>query len=104
MIDIALIRKNMNLRCRKIVYRCWRRGTREMDLILGSFVDKYILDLSEAELDMLELIIEKDDGSLFKWISGSEEIPEDLRIPIFNKICAYYSFNRDCNVFLENIK
>ncbi|MBY7649883.1 MAG: succinate dehydrogenase assembly factor 2 [Candidatus Liberibacter europaeus] len=89
------MRKNMNLRCRRIVYRCWRRGTREMDLILGSFVDKFILDLNENELDMLESIMNEDDTSLFKWITGMEEIPEYIRTSIFQKICSHYSFNYD---------
>ncbi|MBA5724002.1 succinate dehydrogenase assembly factor 2 [Liberibacter sp. Z1] len=86
--------KNMNLRCRRIVYRCWRRGTREMDLILGRFTDREIANLSEVELDMLESLLDEDDGNLFKWFTGMEPIPEHLRTPIFDKIYpTFYSLN-----------
>ncbi|MEG8098851.1 succinate dehydrogenase assembly factor 2 [Candidatus Liberibacter brunswickensis] len=87
------MRNDVNLHCSKIIYRCWRRGTREMDLILGSFVDLFILEMSKIELDMLESIIEEDDSNLFKWITGIEKAPEHLHTPVFKRICDYYSTN-----------
>ncbi|ACT57419.1 succinate dehydrogenase assembly factor 2 [Candidatus Liberibacter asiaticus] len=98
------MKKNMNLQCRKIVYRCWRRGTREMDLILGSFVDHFILELSSVELTMLESIIEEDDSNLFKWFTGMEKPPEYLRTPIFKKIYDYYSNNLDRKNMLGSLQ
>ncbi|KGB27774.1 hypothetical protein GS16_01725 [Candidatus Liberibacter solanacearum] len=98
------MRKIMNVHCRKIVYRCWHRGTREMDYILGSFVDQFILDLSPIELDMLESIVEEDDANLFKWFTGIEKVPEHLCTPIFKKICDYYSINLDHKNILGSLQ
>ncbi|AKK20670.1 succinate dehydrogenase assembly factor 2 [Candidatus Liberibacter africanus] len=93
----------MNPRCRKIIYRCWRRGTREMDLILGSFVDQFILELSPMELDMLESMIEEDDSNLFKWFTGVEKAPKRLHTPLFEKIYDYYSVNWQHKNMLGNL-
>ena len=55
---------------KKIKYRADYRGIKEMDLLLGSFVKKYINILSYEELLDLYEILEKDDDTLFKWYSG----------------------------------
>ena len=41
-------------RRKRLLFRCWHRGTREMDLILGRFADAEIADLSDDELAQLE--------------------------------------------------
>ncbi|NEV78643.1 succinate dehydrogenase assembly factor 2, partial [Rhodopseudomonas sp. BR0C11] len=51
-------------RRKRLLFRCWHRGTREMDLILGQFADAEIGTLSEAELDELERLIEGSDHEL----------------------------------------
>ena len=52
---------------KKIIYRSKHRGTKEMDLILSSFVKKYIDFLNEKELIELESLLNIDDGTLYKW-------------------------------------
>ena len=44
----------MDKRKEKIKYRSWHRGTREADLFLGKFIDKYINDLNEILLTNFE--------------------------------------------------
>ena len=46
---------DLDPRRRRILVRAWRRGIREMDLVIGGFADAEIADLSTAELDQLEL-------------------------------------------------
>ena len=41
-------------RRRKLLFRSWHRGMREMDLILGGFADADIAALTDAELDQYE--------------------------------------------------
>src|SRR6185295_4291950 len=48
-------------RRKRLLFRCWHRGTREMDLILGRFADAEIAMLSDAELAELEQLIEEPD-------------------------------------------
>src|SRR6266702_1601543 len=45
-------------RRKRLLFRCWHRGTREMDLLLGRFADAEIAILAEAELAELERVLE----------------------------------------------
>ena len=61
---------------KKIKYRSEYRGIKEMDLILGSFVKKYVDTFTYDELLDLYKILEKDDDTIFKWYSGNENNKE----------------------------
>jgi antitoxin CptB len=62
-------------RRRKLLYRAWHRGTREMDLIMGRFADTAITQMSDAELDEFERLNDVADGELYAWIAGGAEVP-----------------------------
>lgn len=79
---------DLDPRRRRILYRSWHRGIREMDLILGQFCDASIGELSEADLDELERIMAHEDNDLIKWITGEKPVPDDLRSPLFERIAA----------------
>ena len=76
-------------RRRRILYRCWHRGIREMDLVFGQFADDEIASLSDPELDEFEAIMGEDDHDLHAWITGAKDLPEHLRTPLFQRIAAY---------------
>ena len=57
-------------RLRRLLFRSWRRGTQESDLILGSFADDAIRSLNEAQLVALEALLDCADADLFDWIFG----------------------------------
>lgn len=61
---------------RRLKIRCWRRGTKEMDLILGGFFDREGSGMSDAELTAFEALIREDDGTLYRWVSGGAAPPE----------------------------
>ena len=66
-------------RRKRILFRCWHRGIREMDLVLGAFADAEIATLSDAELDELERIMAEEDNDLVKWVTGEKPVPEEFR-------------------------
>ncbi|TCT39331.1 succinate dehydrogenase assembly factor 2 [Martelella mediterranea] len=80
---------DLDPRRRRILFRCWHRGIREMDLILGQFAEENIALLDDATLDTLELIMDAEDNDLIKWINGAEPVPERFRIPLFEQIASY---------------
>ncbi len=67
---------------KKIKYRSEYRGIKEMDLLLGDFVNKYINTLNYSELIDLHNILEQDDDTIFKWYSNQNQ---NDKIPI-NKV------------------
>ncbi|MDB5520768.1 MAG: hypothetical protein JWR73_1610 [Tardiphaga sp.] len=76
-------------RRKRLLFRCWHRGTREMDLILGRFADARIADLSDAELTVLEALIELPDPDLYNAFSGHAEIDPDHAGALFERIKAF---------------
>ncbi|MDI1326398.1 MAG: succinate dehydrogenase assembly factor 2 [Brevundimonas sp.] len=74
----------------RIVFRAWRRGFREADLVLGPFADQVGPTLTEDELDSLEaLLAEDDDHRLYAWIIGSEPTPPAHDTAVMGKIRAF---------------
>jgi antitoxin CptB len=76
-------------RRRRLLFRAWHRGIREMDLILGQFADTALADIDGADLDEFEAILGEDDNDLFKWICGKTAAPERLDTPLFARITAF---------------
>ena len=65
-------------RRKRLLFRCWHRGTREMDLILGRFADAEIANLSDHELAELERLIEIPDPDLYAALTGDRPLaPEE---------------------------
>jgi len=78
-------------RRRKIMYRCWHRGMKEMDILLGKFVEARIDHLSEPELDELEAILTENDQDLYAWMTGRNQAPDHLGGPLYRQIIAFHA-------------
>jgi antitoxin CptB len=81
----------LDARRRKLLFRCWHRGMREMDLIMGRFADTAISDLTESELAEFEQLIELPDREVLAWITGEAEVPAVHDTPLFRRL---RDFNR----------
>ena len=70
---------NKEILKKKITYRSMHRGTKEMDLLLGNFVKKYVNEFSVAELKDLEKLLFIEDEIIYKWYMKKnlkEKIPK----------------------------
>ena len=63
-------------RRRRLSFRAWYRGMKEMDLILGRFADTHLAGFDTAELDAFEAIVELPDIELYQWLTGRVAVPE----------------------------
>lgn len=81
--------EGLDARRRKLLFRSWHRGMREMDLILGSFADAEISALTEAEIEQYEMLLDISDTELLPWITGERPIPETSRTDILLKVLAF---------------
>lgn len=82
---------DLDPRRRKILFRAWHRGMREMDLIMGRFADAEIGGLSEAELDEFEQLIEVLDRDLLSWVTGEAAVPTNYDRPLFRRLKAFHN-------------
>jgi antitoxin CptB len=74
-------------RLKKLRMRSWRRGMKEMDLILGPYADKMLATLSADELDAYEHLLEENDQDLYLWVTGAQPAPAHL-LPLLARISA----------------
>ena len=72
-------------RLKRLKIRSWRRGTKEMDLILGPFSDAHLAGFDAAALDEYEALLAENDQDLYQWFSGQSDAPGDL-VPIITRI------------------
>ena len=70
----------------EILFRAWRRGMREMDLVMGQFADANLPAMSEAELDEFERLLEAPDPQVLAWITGEEATPSEFDTPLFARL------------------
>lgn len=76
-------------RRKRLLFRCWHRGTREMDLILGGFADAQIGNLSDQDVAELENLLEVPDPDLYAAFSGGMPLAAEHVTGIFTRIQRY---------------
>lgn len=62
-------------RVKRLRIRAWRRGIKEMDLILGGYADDRLAGLDEAGLALFEAVLGENDHDLLAWVTGREAPP-----------------------------
>ena len=78
-------------RRKRLLFRCWHRGTREMDLILGRFADAEIENLSEDELVQFEYLMDVPDPDLYAALTGKMPPAPDYANGLFDRIQSFRS-------------
>jgi antitoxin CptB len=81
--DYSMIPKDQKflmheIRLKRLRYRAWRRGKKELDLVLGRFADRYCGEMSESELTAFERVLDCADPDLENWILKGGEISSDV--------------------------
>ena len=87
--------EGLDVRRRKLLFRAWHRGMREMDLIMGRFADGNIETLNEAELTEFESLMDLPDGELLAWLTGEAEVPAAHDGPLFRRLRDFQTSRRD---------
>lgn len=62
-------------RLKRMRMRSWRRGTKEMDLVLGPFADAHLAAMGEAELALYDVLLAENDQDLLPWVLGQTPAP-----------------------------
>ena len=82
-------------RRKRLLFRCWHRGTREMDLILGRFADAEIATLTDTELSELEQLIEVPDPDLSAALTGAIPPAAEHAGALFERIKAFRAVDHE---------
>ena len=63
-------------RLKRMAMRSWRRGTKEMDLVLGPYAEAHLGAMGEAELQLYDALLEENDQELITWVMGTGQVPD----------------------------
>ena len=65
-------------RLKRLKMRSWRRGTKEMDMILGPFADTALAGLDVRSLDQYETLLSENDQNLYVWVTRQVTTPVEF--------------------------
>jgi len=77
-------------RRKRLLFRCWHRGTQESDLLLGSFADSCLAALDENQLGRLEALLDCSDPDLFDWILSGSAPPTEHDHDVLRLLRTYW--------------
>lgn len=67
--------ETIDVRRKRLRFRSWHRGTRELDLVLGFFANRTLDCMTPDQLDRYEALLAIPDPDLYGWISGATAVP-----------------------------
>ncbi|WP_424969998.1 succinate dehydrogenase assembly factor 2 [Dinoroseobacter sp. S76] len=65
-------------RLKRLKIRAWRRGIKEMDLILGPYADENLAKMSAEEVEEFDALLKENDQDLYQWVSGQATPPAEF--------------------------
>jgi len=68
--------------------RSWRRGMKEMDLVLGPFADAQLATMTGTALATYDALLAEADQDLIRWVLGQSEPPARFA-PLVDEIAAH---------------
>lgn len=77
-------------RRRRLKFRAWHRGMREVDLLLGRFADVSVDGMGEADLAAFEALLDVPDPDILGWVTGELTVPEADRTPLVAQLIAFH--------------
>jgi antitoxin CptB len=67
---------------RKLAFRAWHRGTREADLLIGSFADRHLPEFGAEALGQFERLLTENDPDIYDWMTGRQSVPPEHDNPV----------------------
>jgi antitoxin CptB len=67
---------------KRLIFRSWHRGTREMDLIMGTFAEKHVPLFTQKDLTAYESLLMENDPDVYNWFIGVASVPANLLSPV----------------------
>ena len=75
-------------RLKRLSMRSWRRGTKEMDMVLGPYADVHLATMGEAKMALYDALLEENDQELITWVMGTGVVP-DRFVALMGEIAGF---------------
>lgn len=86
----TLSESNISIKRKRLRFRSWHRGTREMDLLLGRFADACLDGLTEPLLDAYDDFLSNSDPDIYNWLTRQEPVPPSEDTPLMKILLDFY--------------
>jgi len=73
-------------RLRRMQFRAWHRGTKEADLLIGGFFDRYARGWSTDEAAWFEALLDEEDVEIMAWAIGTAPSPARYEGPMMQAL------------------
>ena len=70
--------------------RAWRRGMRELDLLIGRFAESRLASLTPDEMDQFEALLDVPDPDMLAWLTGAADVEPEHDTPIYRALVAFH--------------
>ena len=78
------------VRRRRLVFRAWHRGMREVDLLLGRFANASVGDMDEEQLVAFEALLDLPDPEILSWLTGEVPVPAEHDSRFVRRLIAFH--------------
>lgn len=83
---------------KRLIFRSWHRGTKEMDILLGTFADKHVPDMDEAMLAQYDDLLNIGDPELYDWYLGKADVPANDHSAVMTRFLSHKVKEREDKV------
>ena len=78
--------QDRKMREKQLRFRAWHRGTKEADIILGNFADRFLSDMDDAELEWFAELLKEKEQDVLDWIFGRNMPPAPFDTALMTRI------------------
>ena len=87
---MTTLEDDLAVRRKRVRFRAWHRGMREVDLLLGRFADAHLAELGADELSAFEALLDVPDQDVLAWLTGAGEPPDGPAVPVLGRVYAFH--------------
>ncbi len=75
---------------RRLLFRAWHRGIKEMDIVMGRFADAHIGTFTDEDMVALEALMTVPDQQMFACVLGAEAPEPEFDTPMFRRLRDFH--------------
>ncbi|MFC3051369.1 FAD assembly factor SdhE [Kordiimonas pumila] len=73
-------------RKRRLLFRSWHRGIKELDLIFGNFVEANHASFTHEDCEWFEKLYEEQDHEILGWVTSGENVPQEFQGALMDRL------------------
>ena len=85
--------EGLDAKRRRLLFRAWHRGIKEMDIVMGRFADAHLVAFTDDDMEAFELLLTVPDQQLLACVLGAEAPDSEFDTPMFRRLREFHMAN-----------